>query len=148
VGSLEMLIYAHERGAPWYPTVCKLAAMHNHLECLRYAHEQGCGWDRYTCAAAAEHGHLRCLQYAHEQGCVWTVLTFPAETEADDSIGYMRCRGWGGKKLTCWTSLTSVHPDCMKYAKQQSWAKKYPQKNIVREPDTIIVLCANENTSK
>ena len=90
-GHLHILKYLKSFNLPWYNDPCSCAAMNGHLDCLKYLHENLCPWTNQTCTSAAMNGHLECLKYLHEQGCSWYIET-------------CRLAAWNG------------HLECLKYA--------------------------------
>jgi hypothetical protein len=66
-GGLEALKYLKQRGVDWTPDACSFAASQGKLDVLIWAHENGAPWGMAVMQAIRV-GHLDCLEYMLAQG--------------------------------------------------------------------------------
>jgi hypothetical protein len=69
-GSVECLMYLHQRGVMMTTEDCVAAASGGHLEALQFSKEIKCPWSSVVADSAAT---LDCLKYLLEHGCSYTL---------------------------------------------------------------------------
>lgn len=115
-GSLEVLKYVHESGAPFSSAVCSQAALGGYLDCLIYAHENGSPWDNLTTERAAAARSLECVKYAVENGCpVGTACDEAAVKGHLECIQYLHSKGVRLEKSAKLQAAHNEHFECFKY---------------------------------
>jgi hypothetical protein len=68
-GSIEMMVYARQRGCELNAGVMQAAAEKGHLSMCQYLLSEGCAWDAAASNWAAYSGHLDTLRWLREHGC-------------------------------------------------------------------------------
>lgn len=133
-GSVGVMAYLHENGAPWdlrtTSSVCgslsidwadgnetqKPSKLCN-FDCLKYAHEHGCPWDPDTTSNAAGRCNLDCLVYAHEHGCPWHPSTcLEAARGSYDCMKYAHEHGAPWPEDVIDMAASCGYVDCLQYA--------------------------------
>lgn len=75
-GSMKMLKFCHESGAPWSMLVTEIATKNKNFKGLRYCYENGCRWNFTVYMWAIVNDDVNCLKYATENDCPTFNLTF------------------------------------------------------------------------
>jgi hypothetical protein len=89
-GSIEMMVYARQRGCAPDATTLQAAASRGRLSMCQYLHSEGCAWNAAAPKWAAFFGHLDTLRWLHEHGCPWTAAEVCTEAAEGGRIEVMQ----------------------------------------------------------
>jgi hypothetical protein len=73
-GSIEMIVYARQRGCELNAKVMEAAAERGRLSMCQYLHSEGCALDETAATGAAYYGRIGTLRWLREQGCPWAAV--------------------------------------------------------------------------